>query len=94
MNQIFDLPNSSNNILKKKIILITGRIHPGEPHSSFVAEGLIRHLISDDPISQSLRKTCIFYIVPMVNPDGVIAGNSRTSFSGKDLNRQFDKLNK
>jgi murein tripeptide amidase MpaA len=30
----------------------------------------------------------------MVNPDGVIAGNFRTSFSGKDLNRQFDKLNK
>ncbi len=28
----------------------------------------------------------------MVNPDGVVAGNFRTSFSGRDLNRQFDKL--
>lgn len=36
----------------------------------------------------------IFYIVPMLNPDGVIAGNFRTSYSGKDLNRQFNKLNK
>ena len=30
----------------------------------------------------------------MLNPDGVIAGNFRTSYSGKDLNRQFNKLNK
>ncbi len=25
----------------------------------------------------------------MLNPDGVVVGNYRTSFSGKDLNRQF-----
>ena len=25
----------------------------------------------------------------MVNPDGVIMGNSRTSAAGKDLNREF-----
>lgn len=36
----------------------------------------------------------IFYIIPMLNPDGVVAGNFRTSYSGKDLNRQFDKINK
>ncbi len=36
----------------------------------------------------------MFYIIPMLNPDGVIAGNFRTSYSGKDLNRQFNKINK
>ncbi len=41
-----------------------------------------------------LRDRYIFYIVPMLNPDGVIIGNFRTSYSGKDLNRQFTKLNK
>ena len=30
----------------------------------------------------------------MLNPDGVIAGNFRTSLSGKDLNRTFDKSRK
>jgi len=30
----------------------------------------------------------------MLNPDGVIVGNYRTSYSGKDLNRQFQNLEK
>lgn len=30
----------------------------------------------------------------MLNPDGVIIGNFRTSYSGKDLNRQFYTTNK
>lgn len=29
-----------------------------------------------------------------MNPDGVVIGNFRTSYAGKDLNRQFNKLNK
>jgi predicted deacylase len=28
-------------------------------------------------------------IIPMLNVDGVIAGNHRTGLSGKDFNRQF-----
>lgn len=28
----------------------------------------------------------------MLNPDGVVAGNYRTSFSGRDLNRSFDHV--
>jgi murein tripeptide amidase MpaA len=30
----------------------------------------------------------------MVNADGVILGNFRTSYSGKDLNRQFLNIDK
>ena len=30
----------------------------------------------------------------MINPDGVVAGNYRTSFSGRDLNRKFNELGK
>lgn len=36
-----------------------------------------------------MRRHVIFKIVPMINPDGVVFGNYRTSLSGKDLNRQF-----
>ena len=39
--------------------------------------------------AQKLRDSLIFKIVPMINPDGVVSGNYRTSFIGKDLNRLF-----
>ena len=50
--------------------------------------------MKNDDLSTKLRSMYVFYIIPMLNPDGVVAGNFRTSYSGKDLNRQFNKLNK
>jgi murein tripeptide amidase MpaA len=39
--------------------------------------------------AREIRKQAVFKIIPMINPDGVVFGNYRTSLSGKDLNRQF-----
>ena len=33
-----------------------------------------------------------FQIVPMLNPDGVIVGNTRCSLAGRDLNRQYKSV--
>ncbi|KAF0298827.1 Cytosolic carboxypeptidase Nna1 [Amphibalanus amphitrite] len=41
-----------------------------------------------DP-TELLRQRFVFKIVPMLNPDGVIVGNSRCSLAGRDMNRQF-----
>lgn len=76
-------------IIKKKIVIITGRIHPGETNGSFIVHSLIRWLLSTDKIANELRKRIVFKIIPMLNPDGVIVGNNRTSFIGKDVNRCF-----
>lgn len=78
----------------KKVILITGRIHPGESNSSYVAEGMLEYLCGNEQTAKELRRSYIFYVIPMLNPDGVIAGNYRTSFFGKDLNRTFDQSRK
>jgi len=40
---------------------------------------------------KEIRRRCIFKIIPMMNPDGVICGNYRTNLGGFDLNRQFKK---
>jgi murein tripeptide amidase MpaA len=32
-------------------------------------------------------------VIPISNPDGVIAGNYRTGLAGNDLNRQFIQPN-
>jgi murein tripeptide amidase MpaA len=42
---------------------------------------------------EEVRKTVVFKVVPMVNPDGVVVGNYRSSFLGKDLNRNFKRKN-
>ena len=75
---------------EKKIVVITGRVHPGESNSSYMMEGFLRFISDPNNIeAQELRKRIVFKIVPCINPDGVIAGNSRVSFSGSDLNRTY-----
>lgn len=47
-------------------------------------------ILSNDPVAVMLRRKLIFMIIPMLNPDGVIAGNSRGDLIGNDLNRCFN----
>ncbi|EGR32975.1 zinc carboxypeptidase family protein, putative, partial [Ichthyophthirius multifiliis] len=75
---------------RRKIIFIIARQHPAETPSSLIVQGLIEYLLSDDIAAQKLREIFIFKIAPMINPDGVSVGNTRTNISGSDLNRQWD----
>lgn len=74
---------------KKKVLVVAARIHPGEACGSFVMEGFLRFLVSEDPAAVELRGKMVIKVVPMVNPDGVIVGNYRGCLCGQDLNRQF-----
>ena len=47
------------------------------------------YFIGNTDIAVALRKHYIFKIVPMINPDGVIVGNTRCNLAGADLNRQY-----
>lgn len=74
---------------QKEVILILGRQHPCETVGSFVAEGVIRYLLSGNEITKYLFGCFDFVIIPMMNPDGVIHGSSRCNMAGFDLNRQW-----
>jgi hypothetical protein len=88
-----DLENQyKNNNLKKAVIMIA-RQHPGETVGSHVIKGCIDFLLGDSEEAKKLRELYNFIIVPMMNPDGVLVGNSRTSFAGCDLNRRWSKPN-
>jgi len=76
-------------ISHRKAVVLTSRIHPGESNSSFIMNGVIDYLISNDEKAEFLRNTFVFKIIPMLNPDGVIIGNYRCSIVGADLNRQW-----
>ena len=50
-------------------------------------KGIIDYLVGPTLGARILRDNFLFKIVPMVNPDGVINGNTRCSLAGVDLNR-------
>ena len=39
---------------------------------------------------ERLLSVAEIHIVPMINPDGVIVGNSRVNLGGVDMNRRWD----
>ena len=90
---ITNFEDSFETLANKKAIIFTARVHPGESSSSFVIQGLIEYLLSNEQKAVSLRKNYIFKIVPMLNPDGVIRGNFRMNSVGKDLNRMWTEEN-
>ncbi len=74
------------------MIVVSAWIHPGETNSSWVMDGFLTFITSNTPAAIFLRDNVIFKIVPMLNPDGVVLGNFRSSFTGKDLNWVFKSI--
>ena len=83
--------NSSQIIDNRQAVIIIARQHPGETVGSYVVQGCIDFLMGNSEEAKKLRELYLFKIVPMMNPDGVLVGNSRTSFAGCDLNRRWGK---
>ena len=88
------LPQYMKDHYHKRAIVLTSRVHPGEPQASFMLEGSLQFILSDSMLAQELRKNFVFKIVPMLNPDGVVQGNYRCSLLGCDLNRKWLQPNK
>ncbi|ENN79064.1 hypothetical protein YQE_04485, partial [Dendroctonus ponderosae] len=82
-------PQIPGETKKKRAVVLTARVHPGETPSSWIMKGILDFLTGDSAPAKDLRDKFIFKIVPMLNPDGVIVGNNRCSLSAKDLNRQY-----
>ena len=85
--------NNSQIIDERKAVVLIGRQHPGETVGSYVIKGCMDFLMGNTDEAKKLREIYLFKIVPMMNPDGVLVGNSRTSFAGCDLNRRWGKPN-
>lgn len=48
---------------------------------------IIKELTSNPQEYEAMLEDNVIKIVPMINPDGVIIGNARSSMAGVDLNR-------
>jgi len=91
-----DSPSPQKEAVKKQIVFITARVHPGESNSQPLCTGLLNFLLlpsslntSEARAAQQLRENYVFKVVPMLNPDGVAHGNYRTNLVGVDLNRRW-----
>ncbi|KAK1942795.1 Cytosolic carboxypeptidase 1 [Phytophthora citrophthora] len=52
-------------------------------------QGMLDYLTGPSTGAVILRRNFIFKVVPMLNPDGVINGNTRVGLAGWDLNRKW-----
>lgn len=77
------------NRFEKIGVFVSARVHPGEVPASHVMNGIIKFLVSDDPCAELLRSKCVFYMVPIINPDGVDNGLYRSDSQGQNLNRHY-----
>ena len=85
--------NFDKNNKNKKGIVLLARQHPGETVGSWVLKGAIEFIMGDSIEAKYLRENFIIKIIPILNVDGVICGNSRTSLAGCDLNRRWETPN-
>lgn len=79
----------------REAVFISARVHPGETPSSFILEGLLSALAGTNKnfdVMDLLRKY-IFFIIPVLNPDGVALGYCRSDTRGINLNRVYGSSN-
>lgn len=72
-------------------IWVTSRQHAAETNASFFLDGFMDWLLSDAADAQALRHAAVVNVVPMINPDGAVAGNYRDNIKGVNLNRVWNE---
>ncbi len=75
-----------------RVVRVLGTHHGDEPTSYEVSLAFVERLATTDgadPAVTDLLDRSTVWVVPLVNPDGLVAG-SRMSATGVDLNRNYD----
>lgn len=84
------ISDDPNNISGKRAIHIHARTHPQETEGFYVTNEIINMLLSETEIAQTARNNCVFYIIPMFNPDGVVLGLPRRNANNVDLESNWN----
>ncbi len=76
----------------KKVVWLQARQHAWEAGTSYVMEGALRFITSDDPAARELCRKVIFKFTPMVDVDGCAGGKVRFNANGFDVNRHWTEV--
>jgi hypothetical protein len=68
-------------------VILHARTHPAETTGSFLVEGLVQYWLSEE--GQNDLDRFVFYVFPMHNVDGVVAGNYRTTPKSENLENMW-----
>jgi hypothetical protein len=77
---------------QKKVVWLQARQHAWEAGTSYVAEGALRFITSEDAKAVELRRRVVFRFTPMVDVDGCATGKVRFNANGYDVNRHWSEV--
>jgi hypothetical protein len=70
-------------------VWLTARHHAWEASGSWVADELVRWLVSEDPQAASVRRGAVVHVVPIMDVDNVVLGGSGKDQQPVDFNRDW-----
>jgi len=70
-------------------MLVTARHHACESTASYVLEGFLQEALSESPAGREFRKRHVLFAVPIVDKDGVEAGDQGKNRMPHDHNRDY-----
>lgn len=73
----------------RKVIWIHARQHAWESGSSWVCDGFLEWIVSDEPAAVALRQKAILIVVPIMDVDNVQVGNGGKNQKPHDHNRDW-----
>ncbi len=73
----------------RDVLMIVGRQHPPEVSGAFAFEAFAETVFGDGDLATRFRERFRIVAIPLMNPDGVVAGNWRHNSGGVDLNRDW-----
>jgi hypothetical protein len=79
-----------NFVHSKRVFVVSARVHPSEAAGSYVLEGLIDRLKTQDDATRTFFRNSVLYVIPMLNPDGVELGFTRCDANGFNLNARYN----
>jgi hypothetical protein len=73
-------------------IWIHARTHPNESEGSYVARAIVNQLLSGSQLATLLLDSCVFQVLPMLNPDGVQMHYERENANNVDLESDWNAV--
>jgi predicted deacylase len=70
-------------------VILIGRQHPAEVPGALAMRAFTDVVLADTELARRFRERFGLYILPLLNPDGVVNGHARHNAGGTDLNRDW-----